>query len=106
MIFKFNEYGKRLSTRDQGREVKAVFDKLYDSTSNKITLDFSGIELVTNSFADELIGKKIIEVGIDNFKSKTTFINLKPFVAMCIKKAIDNRVDELDKLNSNTVAII
>lgn len=106
MIFKFNEYGKRLSTRDQGREVKAVFDKLYDSTSTKIVLDFSGIELVTNSFADEFIGKKIAEVGINEFKSKTTFTNVKPFVAMCIKKAIDNRVNEIDKLNSNSIAVV
>lgn len=95
----FNEYGASLGTRHLGRIVKADLDNIFIESNEKIILDFNGVNLVTNSFADEVFGKKIAEVGFDEFKERTTFRNLNPFLEMCIKKAIVNRVRELELCN-------
>lgn len=93
----FNEYGSSLGTRHLGRIVKTDLDNFFAKTNEKIIFDFRDVRLVTNSFADELFGKKILEVGFENFKSRTTFRNMNQFVEMCIKKAIFNRISKIEQ---------
>lgn len=81
---------------DLGRIAKRELDNLFDNSNEIIVFDFNGVKLVTNSFADEVFGKKIREVGFVKFKERTTFENANRFLTMCITKAIANRVKELE----------
>lgn len=99
MIIQFNQFGSSLGTRHLGRIAKNELDNIFEFSNEKIIFDFSNVNLVTNSFADEVFGKKIAEVGFEKFKEKTTFRNLNPFLEMCIKKAIANRLKEFELCN-------
>ena len=75
--FKFNTYGQELATRILGKKVREVILPLINQTSTeKLVLDFEGVNIVTNSFADECLAKLIYEMPFESLKSKTTFRNL------------------------------
>ena len=56
-----------------------------------VVLDFSGIDTVTNSFADECIAKLLLEMSLDELKAKTTFTGLTPMTERSILTALKRR---------------
>jgi hypothetical protein len=48
--------------------------------------------MVSNSFADECIGKLVEEMGLEKLKSFTTFKNTSKNVAMVLQKVIKDRL--------------
>jgi hypothetical protein len=57
MIIKLNKFGEILTSREAGREALSAFMPTLNSISNneKITIDFSGVSVLTPSWADEFI---------------------------------------------------
>ena len=53
-VFKFSDYGDSLGTRIIGAKIRADLRPLLDG-DEKVVLDFSGVDTVTNSFADECL---------------------------------------------------
>ncbi|KXB48708.1 hypothetical protein HMPREF3188_00094 [Tissierellia bacterium KA00581] len=86
-----SEFGNTLGTRVLGIEVRSVFNELFNQ-NDTIFLDFNNIRVVTNSFADELIGKKVKEIGLDTFKNSVKIINANENVKSVIKKSIKDRI--------------
>ena len=58
----------------------------------RIVIDFSGIPLISSSFADEVLGKLFVEIGPVNFAQRFEFRNLDSTVKQLIDKAISQRV--------------
>ncbi|MEW6064597.1 MAG: STAS-like domain-containing protein [Bacillota bacterium] len=92
MVFKFGEVGLSLGTRLLGVEIREKLSKAINSSNDVIVLDFDGVAVVSNSFADECLGKLAQQMGINEFKTKTTFRNFNPFIGKVIKNAISNRI--------------
>jgi len=57
----------------------------------KVVLDFTGLDTVTNSFADECIAKLLLEMPLDELKAKTTFSGLTPMTERSILTALQRR---------------
>lgn len=91
MIIRFGEKGKSLGTRDDGRKFRA---QIIDGVRGKelVELDFCGVDIISNSFADECIGKLVEDLGLEKLKRLTTFKNTSKTVAMILEKAIKDRV--------------
>lgn len=91
--FKFNTYGAELATRILGKKVREVILPLINQTSTeKLVLDFEGVNIVTNSFADECLAKLIYEMPFETLKSKTTFRNLNDTARKYIAFAFQRRL--------------
>lgn len=91
--FKFNTYGQELATRILGKKVREVILPLINETgSEKLVLDFEGVNIVTNSFADECLAKLIYEMPFETLKSKTTFRNLNDTAWKYIAFAFQRRL--------------
>lgn len=91
--FKFNTYGRELATRILGKKVREVILPLINETSaEKLVLDFEGVNIVTNSFADECLAKLIYEMPFETLKSKTTFRNLNDTARKYIAFAFQRRL--------------
>ncbi len=91
--FKFNTYGQELATRILGKKVREVILPLINETgSEKLVLDFEGVNIVTNSFADECLAKLIYEMPFETLKSKTTFRNLNDTARKYIAFAFQRRL--------------
>ena len=70
--FKFIEYGTDFGTRDMGQKLRQELLPLIKG-NDKVVLDFTGVNVVSNSFADECIAKLLLEMPLDERKQHTTF---------------------------------
>lgn len=89
-VFKFSAYGDSMGTRLLGAQIRANLRPLLDG-DEKVVLDFSGVDIVTNSFADECIAKLLLEMSLGELKSKTTFTGLTPMAERSILTALKMR---------------
>lgn len=88
--FKFSDFGTNFGTRDMGARIRQQLRPLLDG-EEKVILDFSGVNVVTNSFADECIAKLLLEMSLDNLKRHTTFRGLNPLAERSILVALQRR---------------
>lgn len=92
-VIDFYEIGTHLGTRFAGASVRekilADFDKV-----EKFVFDFSGVETVSNSFADECFAKLIFTKEMSDIKEKTTFKGASPFIKAVIANAFKERLQQ------------
>ncbi|MBQ7735073.1 MAG: STAS-like domain-containing protein, partial [Bacteroidales bacterium] len=60
-------------------------------SNNKVVLDFTGVDVVSNAFADECIAKLLMEMSLADLKEKTTFAGLNELAKMNIALALKRR---------------
>ena len=95
--FRFAKYGDNFGTRDMGAKIRQDLLVLLKG-DERIVLDFSGVNVVTNSFADECIAKLLLEMSLDELKKKTTFRGLNPVAEKSILVALQRRYKVLNSL--------
>ncbi len=88
--FRFSDYGTNFGTRDMGAKIRQQLRPLLDG-EDRVVLDFSGVNVVTNSFADECIAKLLLEMPLDELKSRTTFRGLNPLAERSVLVALQRR---------------
>jgi len=87
-----------LATRILGEKVrKDLLCEIENSGNEKTALDFNGVEIVTNSFADECLAKLLYSMTLNELKSKTTFINVSENVKRFIAFAFQRRYNFIEK---------
>ena len=62
-----------------------------------INIDFSGISMISSSFADEFIGKLIAELGFLRFTKIINLINVSPSIESILNRSVSQRMAELYK---------
>ena len=83
-------------TRRSGVAIRNEIINICNQTSSIIVLDFNGISLISSSFADELIGKLVIEYGFIQFTQRFRLIGMNETI-----QAITNR-SVVQRLNANS----
>ena len=81
-VFKFRSFGENLGVRVLGEKVRQDLIATIES-SECVILDFEGVNVVSNSFADECIAK---------LKQKTTFRNINDFARKNVLIALRRRL--------------
>jgi len=94
MRIQFGNIGKHLSTRVAGA---AVREKIVVSikSNERIIFDFTGVEVVSNSFADECFAKLVLSFDLPKVKEHTTFTNASPFIKAVIANSFKERLHAL-----------
>ena len=90
VTFTFSEIGKNLGTRQLGGKVREQLLPLIKQ-NDCVTLDFTGVNVVSNSFADECIAKLLLSMPLDELKARTTFRGLNPVAADSVLTALRRR---------------
>ena len=90
VTFKFNEFGQNLGTRQLGAVAREKLLPLIQD-NECVILDFTGVNVVSNSFADECIAKLLLTMSLSELKSRTTFQGLNPIAANSILIALQRR---------------
>lgn len=91
VTFKFNQFGEYLGTRMLGENVREKLLPLI-SGKEKVILDFEGVDVVSNSFADECLAKLLLTMTLDDLKQRTTFRGLNDFAKKNIAIAFKRRL--------------
>ena len=94
--FKFSQFGTNFGTRDMGAKIRQQLRPLLDK-DEKVVLDFTGVNVVTNSFADECIAKLLLEMSLDDLKKHTTFRGLNPLAERSVLVALQRRYKVIRK---------
>lgn len=90
VTFSFIQFGENLGTRQLGKIAREKLMPLLNG-DEKVILDFTGIDVVSNSFADECIAKLLIDMPLETLKARTTFKGLNPLAENCVLTAIKRR---------------
>lgn len=70
-----------LVLRESGLRVRLEIEKILEGEENAIIiLDFQGLELITQGFADEIVGVLIRRRGVDFVKERIKPINMNNFI--------------------------
>ena len=90
VTFSFREYGENLGTRPLGKRVREQLMPLLEQ-DERVVLDFTGVNVVSNSFADECIAKLLLMMPLSELKSRTTFRGLNPIASESVLTALQRR---------------
>jgi anti-sigma regulatory factor (Ser/Thr protein kinase) len=93
--FSMSEEAKSYASRVSGKPVRIKLRNLVEMChGQKIRLDFSGIGVISSSFADEVFGMLFVELGPMRFMSTLSFQNASPTVTGLIDRAISLRAQQ------------
>ena len=90
VTFSFREYGENLGTRPLGKRVREQLMPLLEQ-EERVVLDFTGVNVVSNSFADECIAKLLLTMPLADLKARTTFRGLNPVASESVLTALQRR---------------
>ena len=90
VTFNFIDFGEILGTRPLGKRVREQLLPLLEK-DERVVLDFTGVNVVSNSFADECIAKLLLTMPLSELKSRTTFRGLNPIASECVLTALQRR---------------
>lgn len=90
VTFNFKEFGENLGTRPLGKRVREQLLPLIEQ-NDCVVLVFTGVDVVSNSFADECIAKLLLVMSLSELKSRTTFRGLNPIASECVLTALRRR---------------
>lgn len=90
--FRFIEVGEYLGTRQLGEKVRNTLLPIIENSKGKVVLDFTGVRVVANSFADECLAKLLLVMPLDELKRRTTFTGLDDLARKTIATAFRRRL--------------
>lgn len=90
VVFRFSQFGTDFGTRDMGARIREQLLPLLKG-DERVALDFTGVNVVSNSFADECIAKLLLEMPLEELKKRTTFIGLNPLARTSVLTALQRR---------------
>jgi len=100
MLFKALEESPSFGTREAGREARYKAENLMDNFTIAVTFDFAGVHVISSSYADEVFGKLLVELGEDKFNTLCRFTNMDRTVKLLIDRAIRQRLPEAPQSGS------
>lgn len=90
IVFKFINYGTDFGSTVLGQKLREMLLPLING-NDKVVLDFTGVNVVSNSFADECIAKLLLEMSLAELKRRTTFRGLNPLAERSVLVALQRR---------------
>lgn len=92
VTYNFKRIGENMGTRALGEKIRNDLVDMIEK-NDKVVLDFEGVRVVSNSFADECLAKLTLYYPFDVIKQKTTFRGLNEFAKRTISVAFRRRLD-------------
>lgn len=94
LVYKLSENAEGTGTRESAIRVKNEIMNLFNQSKKNIVLDFSGINISSSSFADELIAKLIIELGLFQFNNIIKLRSMNVSQQLILQRSVIQRLIE------------
>lgn len=88
------ERSQGYGTRKAGSRVRNDILNIYNESKKPINLDFKGVSLISSSFADEVIGKLVLEFGFFGFNNVIRLKNMNNVVQSILQRSVSQRMAE------------
>ena len=83
-----------VGTRKSGEKIRNELVNIQKQSGKNITLDFKDLNIVSSSFADELIGKLVAEFGFYTFNNVFKLKNMNTNVQSIVQRSVAQRMIE------------
>lgn len=93
---KVSELEEGVGARSGAEKVRIRLENFVKQGAFPLTLDFRGINIVSSSFADEVLGKLALRMGLMDFMTAFRLVNMTPTVKTIVDRAIQQRLAEGD----------
>lgn len=90
-----SEMSSGTGTRKAAEKFRNLVLNLTLSNKKRVILDFAGVNLVSSSYADELIGKIIGQYGFTFFNERFKLKNLTPTNVSVINRSVEQRMAQV-----------
>ena len=90
-----------VGTRKSGEKIRNELINVYKQSGNNITLDFANINIISSSFADELMGKLVTEFGFYGFNNIFKLKNMNSNVQSIVQRSVAQRM--MESFNGNGI---
>lgn len=94
IVYKIAEQSSGTGTRQSGLRIKNELINIYKSAKKPVIIDFEGVGIIASSFADELIGKLITELGLFQFQAAFPMKNMNPTIQAIVQRSVSQRLAE------------
>ncbi len=94
IVFLLKEKSSGFGTRKAGQKMRNEVINLHHETGQPVVIDFEGITLVASSFADEFLGKLVLELGFFGFNSAIRLRNMSELTQSIVQKSVSQRMAE------------
>ena len=75
-------------SREAGKSVRINIMNITDDYKEKLNFDFTGVHVISSSFADEVFAKIFLEIGERRFTKLFSFMNIEETVMILINRSI------------------
>lgn len=94
IVFNVKDKSSGFGTRQAGAKVRKEVINIYTETKKVIIIDFDGITLISSSFADEFIGKLVLEFGFFGFNNIIRLRNMNELTQSIVQRSVSQRMAE------------
>ncbi|GAA3629701.1 STAS-like domain-containing protein [Flavivirga jejuensis] len=99
VVFKIFEAASGTGTRQSGLKIKNEVINLYKKAKKSIIIDFDNVGVISSSFADEFIGKLVVELGFYQFQKIFTLSNMNATIQTIVQRSLSQRMAESLKVS-------
>ena len=98
LAYLLKDWKDGVGTRPSGKKLRFEILNNYKETKKRIIIDFKDIRVISSSFADELLGKLVIEFGFFGFNNLVKLKNMNELIQQIVQRSVAQRMSEsLDK---------
>lgn len=92
IVLKIAEVSSGTGTRQSAEKLRNMAINLSATEKKLVVFDFDGVNLLSSSFADELVGKIILEKGFYFYTTAFKIKNLSPSNASILNRSVEQRM--------------
>lgn len=96
VVLLVRDFEEGLGSRKSAEMVRTRLSNMFSLGASRLTLDFEGVSLISSSFADEVLGKLALRMGVLEFMAKFELLNMTDLVKALVDRAILQRLSEGD----------
>lgn len=93
-LFRIIEHSDSFGTRDAGLKMRNEILNIIKQADTTIILDFEGVDIVSSSFADELLGKLVVSLGFFGFNKLVKMKGMNPDLQAVVQRSVGQRMAE------------
>lgn len=94
-VIKLSEESSGTGTRRAGERVRHLAMNILREGQMKVVFDFNGVNVISSSYADELFGKLVREIGFSQFLNCFQMINTTSLQRNVIDRSVQQRMAQI-----------
>ena len=94
LLYMINDWHDGVSTRLSADKLRNDIVNNFLATKRRIVLDFADLRVISSSFADEVLGKLVLEFGFFGFNNIVKLKNMNELIQQIVQRSVAQRMAE------------